>query len=413
MSSDRIYTITVTVDELSREEYALTSEIPQVELNSNDQVTAIDGHTIVGCGSNYTAGAGIDITNDEISVDSTVALKSDIPVISGTNGVSVEDNVVSLDNPVNLVAGDNVNITVSGDDVVISAQGGGASYTAGDYISINNDIIAVTGLQPSDAFYVRAGVTTHSELNAAYDAGKAIYAIRDNIVYSLVGYVTTGGSTGRRYYMAGLRKASSDNPKEITTFRIDTTNGSTSTISYGSYTYNSLQANWNETNTNVASYIQNKPSIPVVELNSSNQVTAIDGHTLAGGGGGTTYTAGDGIDITNDTISIDSTVALKSEIPDITNLATKSEVQAVEAEIPEDEEVDFEELDLADYALASAIPDVSTFATKAEVTTAINTVTGMIPDLSDLNTAGVTDIQVVQSLPASPVATILYLIPEA
>ena len=131
-----------------------------------------------------------------------------------------------------------------------------------------------------------------------------------------------------------------------------------------------------------------------VELNSSNQVTAIDGHTLAGGGGGTTYTAGDGIDITNDTISIDSTVALKSEIP-------------------EDEEVEFKELDLSDYALASAIPDVSNLATKAEVTTAINTVTSMIPDLSDLNTAGVTDIQVVQSLPASPVATVLYLIPEA
>ena len=337
MHSERISTITVTVDELRREEYALKSEIPQVELNSNDQVTAIDGHTIVGGGSSYTAGAGIDITNDEISIDNTVALKSEIPTLpedeevefkeldlsdyalasaipdvstlatkselaaveaeipdvsnlasktyvdesiaaipalSGTDGVIVEDNVVSLDNPVNLVAGDNVNITVSGDDVVISAQGGGASYTAGN-----------------------------------------------------------------------------------------------------------------------------------------------------------------GIDITNDAISVDSTVALKTDIPDITNLATKSEVQAVEAEIPvvtgfatkselatveaeiptlpTEEDVDFEELDLADYALASAIPDVSTFATKAEVTTAINTVTGMIPDLSDLNTAGVTDIQVVQTLPASPVATVLYLIPEA
>lgn len=46
------------------------------------------------------------------------------------------------------------------------------------------------------------------------------------------------------------------------------------------------------------------------------------------------------------------------------------------------------------------------------VTAAINTVTGMIPDLDDLNTAGITDIQVVNALPASPVATVLYLVRE-
>ena len=63
-------------------------------------------------------------------------------------------------------------------------------------------------------------------------------------------------------------------------------------------------------------------------------------------------------------------------------------------------------------AKASDIPSTANLATKAEVTAAINTVTGMIPDLNDLNTAGITDIQVVNALPASPVATVLYLVRE-
>ena len=63
-----------------------------------------------------------------------------------------------------------------------------------------------------------------------------------------------------------------------------------------------------------------------------------------------------------------SDFALASAIPDVSNLATKSEVQAVDAKVdtvsaaiptlPSEEEVEFEELNLSDYALASAIPDV-------------------------------------------------------
>ena len=107
---------------------------------------------------------------------------------------------------------------------------------------------------------------------------------------------------------------------------------------------------------------------------------------------GTEYTAGNGIDITNDVISIDNTVALKTDIPVVTGFATIEQVSAVSAaipELPDEEEVDFEEIDLSDYALASAIPT-----------------------LNSLNTAGITDIQLVNELPVLPVATVLYLIPE-
>jgi len=94
-------------------------------------------------GSTYTAGTGIDITSDVISVDNTVAMKTDIPApISGVSGIVVEDSVISLDNPIGLVAGDNITIEVSGVSAIISSTGG-ASYIAGTGIDIVNDVISI------------------------------------------------------------------------------------------------------------------------------------------------------------------------------------------------------------------------------------------------------------------------------
>lgn len=58
------------------------------------------GNTIVatagGSGSSYTAGTGIDITNDTISVDNTVALKSEIPAVDQTYSLSsISTNALS------------------------------------------------------------------------------------------------------------------------------------------------------------------------------------------------------------------------------------------------------------------------------------------------------------------------------
>lgn len=77
--------------------------------------------TPISSGSTYTAGDYISIENDEIAV----------------TGVG------------NLVAGNNITITESGNNITISSEGGGSTYTAGKYISIDgNDVIAVTGLAP-------------------------------------------------------------------------------------------------------------------------------------------------------------------------------------------------------------------------------------------------------------------------
>lgn len=57
--------------------------------------------------------------------------------------------------------------------------------------------------------------------------------------------------------------------------------------------------------------------LKIDELDSDNGRIVKNTYTATNGGGGSTYTAGNGIDITNDVISVDSTVvALKTDIPE-------------------------------------------------------------------------------------------------
>lgn len=102
-------------------------------------------------GSTYTAGTGIDITNDVISVTSAVAMKSDIPaaqVQSDWTELDTEDPSFIKNKPseYELVAGTGVTITPSGTNYIISSNGGGggSTYTAGDGIDITGDVISVT-----------------------------------------------------------------------------------------------------------------------------------------------------------------------------------------------------------------------------------------------------------------------------
>ena len=103
-------------------------------------------------GSTYTAGTGIDITNDVISVTSAVAMKSDIPaaqVQSDWTEADDEDPAFIKNKPseYELIAGAGVSITPSGTNYIISSTGGGgggSTYTAGDGIDITADVISVT-----------------------------------------------------------------------------------------------------------------------------------------------------------------------------------------------------------------------------------------------------------------------------
>ena len=119
-----------------------------------------------------------------------------------------------------------------------------------------------------------------------------------------------------------------------------------------------VQSDWNESDTSDPAYIENKPAITPLIAGQSVTITDV----------------GSGIEIDVDT----STLATKTELA--------SAIDIVEADIPTN---------------TSDLQNDSGFITSSA-----------IPDLEDLNTAGITDIQVVNALPASPVSTVLYLVRE-
>lgn len=235
-----------------------------------------------------------------------------------------------------------------------------------------------------------------------------------------------------------------------------------------------VQSDWTEDDTTVPSYIQNKPA--EYELVAGAGVSIVPSGTnyiissTGGGGGGSTYTAGDGIDITNDVISIDPSV-----VPSKTDLQSKLDTSAYVAPVnsdwtasaglaqilnkPDTEEMEVQELsagpgisinngvisvsgqyltqaDLAGYATQTWVgqqgflesSDLAGYATQEWVgqrgfLTSIPSSYATDTEVSNAVAAGtsgkqnkltsVTDVQLVNALPGSPVSTVLYLIPEA
>lgn len=293
----------------------VSAAIPEIELNSNNQVTAIDGHTLAG-------------------------------------------------------------------------GGGGTTYTAGDYIDISNDTISVTGLDNSNIFWCVRNSTTFEEAKAAYDAGKKLMLISNGQVGTCM-YVSStqfGFMLPDNFTTSGPQFA-----------RISLTSGAG--WNRWQAVYPNVQADWNTTNSSSQSYINNKPDLSVYSTN--NNLSAVSGalHTeiqsvssaipeemslvagdnieiqVSGASAIISATGGEG-DITRSEVSAVSAI-LQTEIQTVSGAVT-----SVSAAIPETEEVEFEEIDLADYALASAIPDVSNLATKTEVQTATNTLQGEIDAVS-------------------------------
>ena len=273
----------------------------------------VEVHSLGGAGTGsssgvsaieYDAGYGINIANKVISVDNTVALKTDIP---DTTNLATKTEVQAVSAAIpqssNLIPGDNITITASGNDYVIdSIGGGGTTYTAGDYIDITNDVISV---DTSDVVDIVPG---------------------SNVTITVSGSSAIISSTGEPQVQSDWNVTDSSSKAYIK--------------NKPNIPAAQIQSNWNETNTSSKAYIQNKPTI----------------HT---------YTGASGVNITNDVVSLDNPIGLVAG----TNVTIE-------------------------VSGSSAVLNANS------------------PSLSSLNTAGISDIQVVNALPASPVTTVLYLIPE-
>lgn len=409
---------------------------------SNITITASGDSAVIsstggGGGSTYTEGTGIDITSDVISIDdsvvatktwvgnqgyltsvpsqyitetelsselSTYALKTDIPdPVSGASGVKVEDSIVSLDNPVGLVAGENITITVSGDSAIIAGQaGGGSSYTAGTGIDITNNVISVT--DPNNVFIAEYGVTTNSQISSAANAGKVVVCKYNDLPMGTVYLPAVRGADSMGYYGEPIFQGEiyNNSTPKLLQLKCDDMGWSASELAYDPL---QVQANWNESNGSSKAYIRNKPDLSsfvtstTVSAIAEAEVASVE--TLA-------------IDVCpiiagqNVTITASGSSAVIDATVDTSTLATKAELQTVSAAIPDTSDMATQTW-VCNQGYLTSIP--STYATDVEVTQAVTGATQNMVSYTG-NTA-INHIQLVSSLPASPDANTLYLIPEA
>ena len=231
--------------------YATQDDISGLQSAStwNDAVNTVSSNSASWTGIEYTGVSPIVVDNTSRSIS------ADTWTVTFGSGLSAIDDTAN-----------------SATTVVVTAQGGGGSSWSEEYVDIPWRIWSTT--------------TTTWQTIIDYASAhngippKGICTDQDNAIFYPVRFHT--GAYNEIYYQA------------IYHYAYDQTNGGVQNRIFSkkltpdgwSHFTETLtdQADWNETGTGNWSYIRNKPHIPEIELDSSNQVSAIDGHTLAGGG---------------------------------------------------------------------------------------------------------------------------------
>ena len=394
----------------------------------------IDSDGVISAeGESYTAGEGIVIDSDNvISVDSdSVVMKSDLP---SEEEVEFEEFDPS-EYQTKLTPGEGIEIDSDG---VISADGGGEPCL---WFLDSNGLV-----QPKDGKHFEAyGAATYEQVYDYYfakinraqstDGGFEV----DHMIASHRGADTSWGAAA---VYATVKTVFASNPymgaaqAGLTVLRgtgeskVDLRAGSPSTYTEASQVENTYIQAYRKGN-----YIRVRSDTIIRHVGSVNgyapflsaqqsdtektyvlKPTANEGiYELVEetSGGGSSYTAGNGIEIDSDgevSVKTGSGVTIDSD-------------GALSAELPEEETVQFEEIDPSDYVTAAQMQSIEDdLATKADSATTLAGY-GITDAYTKLEVdsalsgkqgtlTGITDVQVVQSLPASPVSTVLYLIPE-
>ena len=159
--------------------------------------------TVSPSGNTLTAGIGIDITNDVVSIDDTVvATKNDIPIVP-----TVPTNVSAFNNDAGYITSDDLpempelaTVATSGSYSDLSNKPAIPIYTAGANVSVNNGIISAT-----DTTYT-AGTGIDIDNNvifANYD--KPVYTITATYRYSSTPGYTYEYSEGLQDWIIGIK----------------------------------------------------------------------------------------------------------------------------------------------------------------------------------------------------------------
>lgn len=133
----------------------VSTDNDQMNITIGDGLTLVNNELSATGGATYTAGAGIDITTNVISVDNTIALKSEIPDVSDFATETYVDNAVDTKSTVSVsatgTATDEIKyITVDGVEKKIAGGGSGGSYTFTNGLTESSGTVGLN----SDLFYV-------------------------------------------------------------------------------------------------------------------------------------------------------------------------------------------------------------------------------------------------------------------
>ena len=365
----------------------------------------IDVHSLANVGGNgssggssteYDAGYGIKILNNVISVSGIAPqVQSDW---NQTNSSSV-DYIKNKPEEYGLLAGDNISITASGSNFIISSTASaatGTNYQAGYGIDITGNTISVdASIIPSTSDYathtevnnVSAAIIAQipeQQINSDWTATSGVAEIlnKPNESELIAGAGVSITASGSNYIISAVVTGSPVISGYVTEAELQTVSGNivnkipdVSNLAT-KQEVSTVSGTLNTKIDNVSAAIPELPSEEEVEFEEfdiSNIPTGVSGlvagdnititasgsnYVISGQAGSSTYSAGDYIGITDNTISVTGvTDVVAGNCVSITSSGN------------------------------SAVIDWST-------------------------TGGITDIQIVNSLPASPVSTVLYLIPE-
>ena len=413
---------------------------PNVNLNkiSIVDITTILSTTVSGVGGNYTGGYGIQILNNVISVSGIAPqIQSDW---NQTNSSSV-DYIKNKPEEYGLLAGDNISITASGNNFIISSTASAASgvnYQAGYGIDITGDTISVV-----------SSIIPDAQINSDWTAtsGKAEILNKPNESELIAGDGVSITASGSNYIISAVVTSSPVITGYVTESELQTVSGnivnqipdvSNLATKQEVETVSGMIPDISGLATNADLQIVSASIPDVSNLSTKSEVSTVSG-TL--------------------NTKIDN---VSAAIPDVSNLATKSELQTVSASIPDVSNfVTGPTVSaIVDEALVDVPSGVSGLVAGDNITITASgsnyviscTVTGggsgttytagdyigivddtiSVTGVTDVvagncvsitssgnsavidwsTTGGITDIQIVNSLPASPVSTVLYLIPE-
>ena len=173
-----------------------------------------------GGSAEYTAGTGIDITEDVISVDNTVAMKDDIETYTAGTGIAIDaNNEVTA----NVKAGygivvdtdltDNSLVIMTDDDDIqskLTASRGISIDSATDEISVTNDVelLPIYGVTPEEVSGI-GSMTLAQMIEAGLPIFRTTYSEDPNYPYTTINIKTGDKFRVQGYF--GIATDSNDN----------------------------------------------------------------------------------------------------------------------------------------------------------------------------------------------------------